>query len=327
MRESAVSTPEYSIVITIYRDGYLAEACCAELERVFRGLLGRDDVSSGLEVIFVNDGSPDDSLAQLLEVQRGHAFVRVIELSRNFGQHRAIACGFHAARGRYVLRMNVDMQDPPSEIPKLVAEMACGEYDLVVGCYAVRNSPLANKVTAFLYFELYRLLTGLEVPQNSSPLRIMNRAFIDAYNGLTEKSRFPQGLDQWLGFRHRYVEIEHRQRADGKSSYNFRSRLNLAVNGLLYFSDRPLKLVTLFGTCVALVGVALGLFIVGAKIAGQDFLPGYASLAAIGLLGFGMQVGCIGLLGLYVGKIFDEVQGRPLYVIRKEFERPPGLQP
>jgi dolichol-phosphate mannosyltransferase len=254
-------------------------------------------------------------------VQRRYAFVRVIDLSRNFGQHPAIACGLRAARGRFVLRMNVDMQDPPAEIPKLVAEMAGGEYDLVVGRYVNRNSPLRNKITAFLYFELYRLLTGLSVPQNTSPLRIMNRHFVDAYNGLTEKTRFPQGLDQWLGFRHAYVEIEHRERADRKSSYNFFSRLKLAVTGILYFSDRPLKLVTLFGGCVALLGILLGALIVWERIFGSSLMPGYASLAAIGLLGFGIQIACIGLLGLYVGKIFHEVQNRPLYIVRQEYER------
>jgi glycosyltransferase involved in cell wall biosynthesis len=316
-----MSDMDYSIITTIYRDGYLADACCAELERVFRGLLKCEDVSRGLEVIFVNDGSPDGSLGQLLEVQRRYAFVRVIDLSRNFGQHPAIACGLRAARGRLVLRMNVDMQDSPAEIPKLVAEMARGDYDLVVGRYAKRNSPLRDKLTAFFYFKLYRVLTGLSVPQNTSPLRIMNRHFVDAYNGLTEKTRFPQGLDQWLGFRHRYVEIEHRERADRKSSYNFLMRLKLAVTGILYFSDRPLKLVTLFGGCVALLGILLGLFIAGAKIAGRDFFPGYASIAALGLLSFGIQVGCIGLLGLYVGKIFNEVQNRPLYIVRQEYER------
>jgi len=178
-----------------------------------------------------------------------------------------------------------------------------------------------NRASAYLYFVLFRLFTGFHTPQNTSPLRAMSRRFVDAYNALTEKSRFPQGLDQWLGFRHRYVEIEHHDRADQRSAYNFWSRLRLAVNGILYFSDRPLILVALGGFVLALLGVALGGYIVAERLVGVDYLPGYASLASIGLIAFGIQLGCTGLVGLYVAKIFREVQNRPLYIVRERYEQ------
>lgn len=218
-----------------------------------------------------------------------------------------------------MLRINVDLQDPPSEIPKLLKEMVTGNYDLVVGQYAERNSPWKTRLTAFLYFETFKVLTGLNVPQLTSPLRIMNRPFISAYNELTEKSRFPQGLDQWLGFRHKYVEIEHLPRGDGKSSYNFSSRMQLALTGILYFTDRPIKLIGYFGLWLSLIGVFFGLVIVFQKMTGNTFLPGYASLVSIVLIGFGIQIGCIGLLGIYIGRIFREVQNRPLYIVREIF--------
>lgn len=310
---------ELSIVISIYRDGYLARACAAELARVCSVYLGADQLEERFELIFVNDGSTDDSLQRLLEVKNEFKFVKVVDLSKNFGQHAALASGFRLARGTYVLRMNVDLQDPPSEIPKLLDEISTGQYDLVVGQYSERNSPWMNRLTAFLYFETFRLLTGLDVPQRTSPLRVMNRAFIGAYNSLTEKSRFPQGLDQWLGFRHKYVEILHRPRADGKSSYNFWSRMQLALTGVLYFTDRPLKLIGYFGLLMAVLGLLLGTGIVIQKLTGDSLLPGYASLAAIALIGFGVQIGCIGLLGLYIGRIFREVQNRPLYIVREVY--------
>ena len=312
---------KYSLVVPIFFDGYLAPALCAEVELVMAEYLHGARIQDEFELIFVNDGSSDDSIGTLLDLQKSFRFVRVIELSRNFGQHAAIACGMREARGDVVMRMNVDMQDPPSEIPKLLRAIDGGEFDLVVGQYASRASPLLNRVTAHIYFSSFKFLTGFATPQNTSPLRAMNRRFVDAYNALTEKSRFPQGLDQWLGFRHHYIPITHRARVDMRSSYNLMSRSKLALNGILYFSDRPLQLVASAGFVAAVVGVLLGFYVVAEKLFGSSLLPGYASIASIALVAFGIQVGCTGLVGLYVAKIFREVQNRPLYVVRQIFEQ------
>ena len=308
---------EFSLVTSIYQDDYLARTFCLEIEKIFSAYLGKDQIVDRFEIIFVNDGGSGDSLEQLLSLKNEFRFVKVVDLSRNFGQHAALACGFRVATGRYVIRMNVDLQDPPSEIPKLIDEITTGKYDLVVGQYKVRNSSWTNRMTAFIYFEVFKFLTGLNVTQRTSPLRVMNRSFIGAYNELTEKSRFPQGLDQWLGFRHKYVEIDHRSRVDGKSSYNLRSRMVLALTGILYFTDRPLILVGYSGLWMAAIGILMGLFIIVEKLTGNYLLPGYASLASIALTGFGIQIGCIGLLGLYIGRVFREVQNRPLYIVRE----------
>lgn len=312
---------KYSIVVPVYYDGYLAEALCEEIRTTFSTYLGKTSICGEVELIFVNDGSRDESLNTLLHLRNRFDFVRVIDLSRNFGQHTAIACGFRESRGEIVLRMNVDMQDPPSEIPKLLATMSEGEYDLVVGQYSVRKSPLRNRITAYFYFVVFRFLTGFSTPQNTSPLRVMSRRFIDAYNILTEKSRFPQGLDQWLGFKHKYIEIEHKERIDNKSSYNFWSRMRLAIDGILYFSDRPLQLVASGGFILALLGLGLSIYIGMGKLLGVEYIPGYASLTSVGLIAFGIQLGCTGLVGLYIGKIFREVQNRPLYIIREKYDQ------
>ncbi len=298
----------YSIIIPIYNDGYLAAACCDELARVFTAMLAPGaTLDETLEIIFVNDGSPNDSLVDLLVLARQHAYVTVIDLSRNFGQHQAIACGFEAAQGEIIIRLNVDMQDPPAELPRLIEVLVNDDADLVVGQYTARHSPWFDKLTSAVYFRLFRFLTGLDVPRHTSPMRVMSRRFIDAYNRLTEKSRFPQGLDAWLGFRQRTVAITHQPRRDKKSSYTFGKRLRLALSGILYFSDRPIKLVALLGLMLAAFGMLLGLAIIVSKLFGQDYLSGYASLASIGLLTFGVQLACLGIIGLYIGKIVREV--------------------
>lgn len=304
---------KYSIVIPIYNDGYLAQAMCEEVARVFA------DIPGEKELLFINDGSTNDSLQALIRLSADFPFVKVIDLSRNFGQHLALACGFREAKGDIIIRMNVDQQDPPSELPKLLAAVEEEDCDLVIGQYAERKSPLRSKITSFIYFRVFRFLTGMDVPHNTSPMRVMSRRFIDAYNRLTEKSRFPQGLDIWLGFRQRYVPIAHRERADGKSSYTFMKRIRLAMDGILYFSDRPIKLMMGFGFITAVLGGVLSVGVIVAKIMGIQFLPGFAALAVLGLTTFGIQLTSLGLVGLYIGRIFRETQNRPLYLIREVY--------
>lgn len=308
---------KYSVVVPIYNDAYLADALCRELGQVMRARLGGVALAGRFELIFVNDGGCDPSASELMPLLDAHDFVKIIELSRNFGQHAAIACGMREARGEIVLRMNVDMQDPPHEIPKLLDAIEWDGCDIAIGQYAARCSPLMNRATAWVYFRLFSTLTGFTVPQRTSPLRAMNRKFVEAYNALTEKSRFPQGLDQWLGFRHCYIEIEHRPRIDNKSSYTLWKRARLALNGILYFSDRPLKLIATAGFFLALAGIFLAAYIVVRKLFGVDYVAGYVSLVALALSAFGIQLGCTGLVGLYVAKIFKEVQNRPLYIVRE----------
>jgi glycosyltransferase involved in cell wall biosynthesis len=311
---------KYSIVVPIYFDGYLARDLCDEIDAVMKEYLHKDFIKDDVELIFINDGSTNDSLSLLEKILGDFLFVKVIDLSRNFGQHSAIACGLHYAKGEVVIRMNVDMQDHPIFIPKLLNYLHANDVDLVIGQYDKRQSRLIDKITSNIYFWVFRLLTGFDVPKNSSPLRAMSRRYVDAYNKLTEQTRFPQGLDAWLGFNHGRVPIEHRERKDKKSSYTFSKRLSLAFNGILYFSDRPIKFVAEIGIVFSLLGLLLGTLIVVSKILGIEYMPGYASIASIGLIALGLQLFCIGLVGLYIAKIFVEVKKRPLYVVKEIYE-------
>nr|WP_255653213.1 glycosyltransferase family 2 protein [Myxococcus sp. XM-1-1-1] len=308
----------YSFVVPIYNDGELAADFAAEFERVFRQRLGCTDIQGRAELLFVDDGSRNDSVRLLVEqVVPRFPFVRVIELSRNFGQHVALSCGYQHARGRFVGMLNVDQEDPPDQIPLLLDTLEKGEADIVHGQYQQRHVTWLNKVTSRGFNAVLNWLTGYAVPQDSATLRIMNRRFLDAYNALTEKSRYIPGLEFWLGFRHAYVPIRHQQRTRGRSSYNFRRRLRMATETIISFSDLPLKMASALGMGVALLGLLMALYLVISKLFFVDYQAGYTSTIAIVVFLGGIQIFVVGLASLYIGRVLREVQGRPLYVIRQ----------
>lgn len=307
---------DYSFVVPIYNDAYLAEEFCEEYLKAFQQFLGLDDITSRVELIFVDDGSGDDSVAVLGKLPERFPFVRIIELSRNFGQHIALTCGYRHAAGRFVGMLNVDMQEPPDQIPRLLHHIESTGCDIVFGLRRRRAGRLSERLTSFGFGMLLNKLTGYEVPLNAATLRVMNRRFLDAYNLLTERSRYLPGLESWLGFRRGYLEIVHRERRRGKSSYDFWRRALMAADAIVSFSDLPLKIAVFFGFGVAMLGIFLTLILIIQKLFFVDMQLGYTStISAIVLFG-GVQMLVTGLAGIYVGRILREVQHRPLYVIR-----------
>jgi glycosyltransferase involved in cell wall biosynthesis len=315
--------PAYSFVVPIYYDGYLARPLCEALEKEMRLLLRTDDVSREIELIFVNDGSRDDSQRLLREVAKSFAFVKVIELSRNFGQHIAVSCGYRFASGDYVAMMNADMQDPPDQIGTLVDKLRSGDCDIVVGLRQARQDSWHEELTSRAFNALLNALTGAKTPTNAASLRMMTRAFVDAYNSLNEKSPYIPGLENWLGFRHGYVPIRHQPRAMGKSSYTLRKRLHMATESIVSFSDLPLRLAAALGFLVTGFGVLLVGRLLVMRWFFTEILPGYTSTMSVIVLLGGANLTFLGLLGLYVGRILREVQNRPRYVINS-FENIPG---
>jgi dolichol-phosphate mannosyltransferase len=309
--------PRYSIVVPIYKDGDLADEFCLELDRVFREYLGTDDIAESTEVIFVNDGSPDNSTEALRKVCQKWRFARAVTLSRNFGQHVALSCGYEHARGEFVASLNVDMQDPLAEVVKLLDRIEKRDVDIVIGLRRHRRDSFSKHVTSVLFHYVLSKLTGYPIPTNMATVRVMNRQFVDAYNSLSEKSRFLPGLESWLGFRRGFVEIEHAERKVGKSSYNFTKRFVLALDSIISFSDLPLRMVVLVGSCIAVVGLLLTVALVIQKLFFVDLQAGYTSTVAIVVFLGGVQILVVGLASLYIGRILKEVQNRPLYVVEQ----------
>jgi dolichol-phosphate mannosyltransferase len=308
----------YSLVVPVYNDGALAADFCHEVKRVFTERLG-DDLASELEVVFVDDGSRNDSLEQLKKLTTEFRWVKVVSLSRNFGQHIAISCGYAHARGDVVVYLNIDQEDPPNQIFVVTDELEKKGLDYVGGIYTFRDVPLLSRITSYLFTLFLNRLTGYAQPTNASTLRAMNRRFIDAYNSLGEKSRYIPGLEMWLGYKHGHVSVKHQRRGAGKSSYNFSRRLRLAMNAVISFSDYPLRLSVKFGILVTIFGFLLIIALIIDKLFLRELLPGYATtIAAIVVMG-GVQIIVTSVASLYVGRILAEVQNRPLYLVRERF--------
>jgi len=309
----------YSLIVPIYNDGFLAEVFCLAYEKEFVGFLKKSNIEEDTELIFVNDGSSNNSIDYLVKLSKEKNFVKVIDLSRNFGQHIALSCGYKNATGKYVGMLNVDMQEPPSEIPKLLIFMKENDFDIVYGLSDERKTSFMNRITSKSFAFILNYLTNSKMPLNVTTLRIMNRKFVDAYNSLSEKSRYIPGIETWLGFRHGYLPIIHKEREVGKSSYNFRKRLKMALESIISFSDYPLRLIVGFGCLVAFTGFILTIFLVISKVFFINYQAGYTTtISLITFLG-GIQIMVIGFTSLYIGRILKEVQNRPLYIINEKF--------
>lgn len=301
-----------SLVVPIYNDGYLAEAFCEEVARsVLPRLPGNQ-----CEIVFVNDGSRDQSQVQLKAVAERYPWVTVIELSRNFGQHAAVLCGYRHATGYYVAMLNVDMQDPPSQVPVLIERLERENADIAIGLRQERKDPLLAKAGSFVFNSLMNFLTGSHMPLNMAALRIMNRAFLDAFLEFGERSPYIPGLEAWLGFKKVYVLIPHQARQQGKSSYTIRSRVRMAYNSILSFSDYPLKLMTSIGLATVGMGLVWGVYAVWVRLTNPTAATGFASLLSAIIVFGGLNLAGLGVASLYIGRILSEVQRRPSFVIR-----------
>lgn len=312
----------YSFVVPIYNDGALARDFCLAMADTFRRYLGHDDLARDLEVIFVNDGSANNSVELLKAVCDEFPFAKLVSLSRNFGQHIAISAGYRAATGEYIGMLNVDQEDPPAQLPKLLDALKTGEYDIVGGRHQRRYSSFTTRMTSALFVAVMNRLTGYTTPVNATTARVMTRRAIEVYNGLSEKSRYIPGLEMWLGLRYGWVPFEKQPRKAGKSSYNFRRRLRMAYSSVISFSDFPLRLAVKIGMLIAAIGVALGVALLFEKLFGTTILPGYTSTFVMIVILGGTQIAVTGVASLYIGRILAEVQRRPLFVVREVYGGP-----
>lgn len=302
---------ELSVVVPVFNE----EENLLELYRRLSEVLPK--VVGSWEILFVDDGSRDRSWEIIRKLAEGDFRVRGLRFSRNFGHQMAFAAGLDHARGDAVVIMDADLQDPPELIPELLAKHREG-FDVV---YAVRTArhgeTLFKKLTAKLFYRLLVRITSVHIPLDTGDFRLMSRRAVEAFRRLPERHRFTRGLVAWLGFSQTGVPYERAPRHAGTTKYPLRKMLRFAVDAITSFSHVPLQLATWLGFVVSAFAFVYILVVVALKFAGISW-PGYTSIMAAILFLGGVQLVMVGLLGEYVGRIYDEVKRRPLYLVAEE---------
>ena len=279
------------------------------------------------EIVFVNDGSRDDTLAHLLDCSALDSRVRVVNLSRNFGKEAALTAGIDHARGDILIPMDIDLQDPPDLFGPFIERWREG-YDIVYGVRSARTWDTATKrISAGWFYWAFNTMSPVRIPANVGDFRLVDRRAIEVLRQLPERNRFMKGLFAWVGFNAIDVPYERPPRAAGSSKFNLWRLWNFALDGVVSFSTVPLRVSFYGGLAIAAVAVLYALFIITRVLLFGIDTPGYASLL-IAVLSLGaIQLASIGIIGEYLGRLFLEVKGRPIYVVEGVYEegnaRPP----
>jgi glycosyltransferase involved in cell wall biosynthesis len=270
----------------------------------------------GWEILFVDDGSTDSTMAAIVAANLREPRVRALSLSRNFGKEAALSAGLDHARGAAVIPMDVDMQDPPEVLPEMVAKWRDG-YEMVFGVRRCRASDgWAKRVTAGLYYRAHNAVSADKIPENAGDFRLLDRKVVEVIRKLPERNRFMKGLFAWAGFRQAAVEYDRVERETGRSKFNYWKLWTLALDGITSASTVPLRIWSYVGACVALVAMGYAGFIAVRTMVYGISVPGYASIMVSVLFLGGVQLISLGVLGEYVGRILTETKQRPLYVVR-----------
>jgi dolichol-phosphate mannosyltransferase len=300
--------PELSVVIPAYNE----ESNVATMhERLVAAL---DEVVDGLEILYVDDGSADSTWERVTELAAADPRVRGLRLARNFGHQAALTAGVDAARGKAVVIIDGDLQDPPEVIPEMVARWREG-FEVVYGQREEREGETWFKLTtAKLFYRILRGITNVEIPVDTGDFRLMGPRAVEAFRALPERNRFIRGLVSWIGFPQVAVRYTRRARQVGETKFPVRRMLRFALDGITSFSFFPLRIATWTGFAVSLFAFLYIVVVLVLKVVGVSWL-GYTSLMAAILFLGGVQLLMIGIIGEYLGRIFDEVKRRPLYLI------------
>jgi dolichol-phosphate mannosyltransferase len=306
-----METVRYSIVVPVYNE----EESIPDLVKQLREIT--DLLDGPAEIVLVDDGSRDASYALMTAASDEDPRIKVLQLSRNFGHQAAITAGMDFASGRAVVVMDADLQDPPEVILEMAARWQEG-YEIV---YAVRErregETFLKKATARMYYGLVRRLAEVDQYVDVGDFRLVDRKALDAFLQMRERDRYIRGMFCWVGFRQIAVPYVRASRRAGRSKYSLRKMVKLASDGIVGFSSAPLRLGIAVGMFMALGAVGYGLLAVALKLAGLPYVPGYASLLVTITFLSGVQLIVIGVIGLYLARVYDEVRGRPLYLVRE----------
>jgi polyisoprenyl-phosphate glycosyltransferase len=308
-----VSDVEISVVIPVFK----CAECLRHLQERLDSALAQ--IPGEHEIILVDDRSPDESWGILRQLADENDSVRLIRLSRNFGQHAAITAGIEFARGRWIVVMDCDLQDPPEEIPRLYARAREGA-EIVYARRIGRRDPWFRRLASRMYFRMLNASLGTDFDPDYGNFTIISRKVRDAFLRFRDKDRHYLMILRWLGYEHASIDVAHAERHAGESAYTLGTLMRFAMDGLFFQSTTLLRWSTYVGFVASLCGVVLaGFFVVNWFL--ENTYPGWTSLAVLVLLIGGLTITTVGVAGLYIGKIFTQVKDRPLYVIDDVVQR------
>ena len=316
--------PLVSLICPVYNEA----AGIAALIDAIASLKEKLKTSFDLELIVINDGSEDQTLTLLLKAQTDASWLRVIDLSRNFGKEAALSCGLDEAKGDCVIPIDADLQDPPELIPAMLSAWRDEGYEVVLAKRQLRSQDSWGKrASARWFYRIHNHLAAPSLPEDVGDFRLMDRRVVDALKQLPERNRFMKGLYAWVGFASTAIDYEPLPRAAGESSFGLRGSFALAFTGVLAFSIAPLRALTLLGFILATLALGYGAFVIAEYFLWGIDVPGYATLV-VGMMFFsGIQLLSIGVLAEYVGRIYEEVKQRPMYLVSHRFGAGLALAP
>ena len=311
-----MNSVELSLVIPVKDEEAAIGPCLAQVIPVLEAM--SDPVAQSFEILFIDDGSTDTTLEVIRKAHAADPRVRGISLSRNFGKEAALTAGLDAARGKGVVPLDVDLQDPPEALPKMIAKWREGN-DVVYGVRDNRETDsLPKRLTADLYYRAHNWLSSDKIPEHAGDFRLLDRRVVEVIRRMPERNRFMKGLFAWAGFKQAAVSYHREERTVGKTKYNYWKLWTLALDGITSASTVPLRIWSYLGAFVALGALGYSIFIIIRTLTSGIEVPGYASMMVAVLFLGGLQLLSLGVLGEYVGRILTETKGRPLYVVREE---------
>jgi len=270
------------------------------------------------EILFIDDGSRDGTFQAIAACRDGDTRIRALSLSRNFGKEAALSAGLDHARGRAVVPMDVDMQDPPEVLAEMVAKWREG-YEVVLGVRRSRKSDTLNKrATASLYYRIHNAISRDKIPEHAGDFRLLDRKVVEAIRAMPERNRFMKGLFAWSGFRETAVEYDRVERSTGTSKFSYWKLWTLALDGITASSTMPLRIWSYIGGSIALAAIAYAIFVVMQTLLFGSTVQGYPSIIVSVMFFSGIQLLSLGIVGEYVGRILIETKQRPIYIVRDE---------
>ena len=306
-----INTIRYSVVVPAFNEEPVIEETYKRLKKVM------DEIGEPYELVFVNDGSSDQTGEILERIHCVDPHLKAIHFSRNFGHEAATTAGLDHTSGQGIIIIDADLQDPPEIIPEMIEKWKQG-YEIVYGKRKQRKGESAlKKTTSALFYRFLQRMTEIDMPADVGDFRLIDRKVCDALKHMREKNRYMRGIISWVGFRQTAIEFVREERWAGETKYNLKKLLRLAWDAITAFSYKPLKIATYLGFTLSGISFIYLVVVIFEKLFTQKTVPGWASIMVINLFFNGVVLIMLGLLGEYIGRIYEETKNRPLYIIHK----------